>query len=262
MYIKDLFIYPVKSCAGIAIQEMPLVATGPRYDRMFVVVNAEGDALTQIEHPRLCLVQPSFTRRHIAIRIPGVGTYYTPLEMDAEDDSKVVVLGDACQGMDEGEKAAAMFSEFLGEPCRLIRESSAHPRIRITENLPEPITLSFAHTRPFHVLAQASLDDLNRHLDEPVLMNRFRPNIVIGDAEPHAENAWAHLVTKRTVFYDAGPCVRCATVSVDQETGMVSHEPLRTLRNLYGTKRGIVFGRLFRHINLGALRVGGPITKI
>jgi len=79
VHIKQLFIYPVKSCAGIEVREVPLGATGPRFDRMFVVVNEAGEALTQVEHPRLCLVQIRFTGDHVAIQIPGAGKYYTPL---------------------------------------------------------------------------------------------------------------------------------------------------------------------------------------
>ena len=67
---------------------------------------------------------------------------------------------------------------------------------------------------------QASLDDLNTHMDEPVSMNRFRPNIVLdGDQPAWAEDQWgSHNI--RLQLQDGGaaelemckPCSRC-TVS-------------------------------------------------
>lgn len=270
MNIKELFIYPVKSCSGIAVKEMQLVATGPRYDRMFVIVNAEGEALTQVEHPRLCLVRPSFAGDyHVVMQIPGVGKYYAPLWWSEEtppgwsevEECKITILGDACRGIDEGDRAAEMFSDFLGEPCRLVRQVAAYPRIRQSQSLGAPVQLAFTHTRPLNIVGEASLEDLNKRLDEPVTMDRFRPNIVIGGAEPYAEDGWKMIAVNRVVLRDGGPCIRCATVAVDQATGMTSHEPLRTLadyRRTPGDK--VVFGRNFLHLNYGVLRVGDVVT--
>lgn len=37
---------------------------------------------------------------------------------------------------------------------------------------------------------QADLEDLNRHLDEPLPMNRFRPNVVIKGTDPWVTDKW------------------------------------------------------------------------
>lgn len=269
VHIKQLFIYPVKSCAGIEVKEVPLGATGPRFDRMFVVVNEAGEALTQVEHPRLCLVQIRFTGDHVAIQIPGAGKYYTPLWWSEEtppgwsegEGCKITILGDSCRGIGEGDRAAKMFSDFLGEPCRLVRQVAAYPRIRQSQSLGTSVQLAFTHTRPLNIVAEASLDDLNRRLDEPVTMDCFRPNIIIGDAWPYAEDGWKMIAVNRVVMRDGGPCTRCATVAVDQATGITSHEPLRTLAGYRrNPRREVAFGRNFLHINRGVLRVGDALT--
>lgn len=263
MHIKDLFIYPVKSCAGIAVQEMPLAATGPLYDRMFVIVNAAGNALTQRVHPRLCLVRTLITRGHLAIRVPGGTMHITPLERDGIADRDVVVWGDACRGMDEGDTVASALSDFLGERCRLVRYLPTHPRLRESSYLGQAISISFSDGYPFLVISQASLDDLNGRLPEPVPMDRFRPNLVIEGTEPYAEDAWDWLAVGKIVLNAANQCARCATTVVDQRTGMTSHEPLRTLASYRRNREGkIVFGRNFRHLNGGVLRVGDIVTII
>lgn len=40
---------------------------------------------------------------------------------------------------------------------------------------------------------QAALADLNQRMEEPVPINRFRPNIVVAGAEPWAEDTWRSL---------------------------------------------------------------------
>ena len=258
--ISQLFVYPVKSCAGIEIREMELGATGPLYDRMFVVVNDAGEPRTQREHPRLCLVRTLITRGHLLMRIPGGGMYATPLELGGTADRDVTIWGDACRGMDEGNAAATLFSDFLGEQCRLVRYLPEYPRLHESSSLKQAVSVSFSDGYPLLVIAQGSLDDLNRRLDEPVPMDRFRPNVVIGDAPPYAEDDVSWLTVNGVVLGAANKCKRCATTVVDQRTGMTSNEPLRTLATYRRSPDGkVVFGRNFRHLSIGMLHVGDPV---
>ena len=73
-------------------------------------------------------------------------------------------------------------------------------------------------------LLQASIDDLNTHLAEPVLMDRFRPNIVLeGNQEPWAEDQWAgkNLCIQSqhgssTELEMCKPCSRCTVCMLRQ----------------------------------------------
>ena len=56
--ISDLFVYPVKSCAGVRMKEVSIVPTGFEFDRNWMVVDADGNFVTQREHPTLALVKP------------------------------------------------------------------------------------------------------------------------------------------------------------------------------------------------------------
>ena len=56
--IAELWIYPVKSCAGIAVQQARLSRHGLEWDRHWMVVDAEGLFVSQREYPRMALVQP------------------------------------------------------------------------------------------------------------------------------------------------------------------------------------------------------------
>lgn len=51
--ISRLYVYPVKSCAGMQMQEALLTETGLEFDRAWMVVDAQGEFLTQRELPRM-----------------------------------------------------------------------------------------------------------------------------------------------------------------------------------------------------------------
>ena len=60
--VTELHIYPIKSCAGIAVPEARfyvsgLVAQGV-HDREWMLVTRAGQFLTQREYPRMALVTP------------------------------------------------------------------------------------------------------------------------------------------------------------------------------------------------------------
>ncbi|MBZ8143887.1 MOSC domain-containing protein, partial [Rubrivivax gelatinosus] len=49
--VSQLFVHPVKSCAGIACDEALLVETGLDLDRAWMLVGADGRMLTQRQLP-------------------------------------------------------------------------------------------------------------------------------------------------------------------------------------------------------------------
>ena len=62
-------------------------------------------------------------------------------------------------------------------------------------------------------VVEASLADLNDRLiarrEEPLPMDRFRPNLVISGCPAFAEDTWPHLRIGAISFRAGGPCARC-----------------------------------------------------
>jgi hypothetical protein len=56
--LKQLIIYPIKSCAGYLVQEWPLSDSGLFWDRQWMIVNNRGACLTQKQEPKLALIKP------------------------------------------------------------------------------------------------------------------------------------------------------------------------------------------------------------
>jgi uncharacterized protein YcbX len=128
--------------------------------------------------------------------------------------------------------------------------------------------VGFADAFPGLLLTEASWADLNDRLrergEEPVPLDRFRPNLVVAGAAAFAEDAWSRVRIGPVMFRSAGPCARCAVTTTDQATAGRGPEPLRTLAGYRrdGRRPGDVnFGQnVIPEGEAGVIRVGDPVT--
>lgn len=233
--IAQLWIHPVKSCAGIAVTEAELTPTGLAWDRAWMVVDSEGEFVTQRELPRMALIQPSFKLGQLVLRAPGMLALHLSLE-GAEFARRVRVWDDAVDAWDMGDVAAQWFSDFLGpaappdlQRLRLVRfdpEARRLCSVRWTGGR-ESVT-QFADGFGVLVASTASLDGLNARLEAagqpPVDMRRFRPNIVLAGLESHDEDrigAWRiHTPEGVAALENVKPCARCPIPDIDPATAV------------------------------------------
>ena len=103
--IARLFAYPVKSCAGVELTESVLTDTGLDLDRAWMVVDADGQGVTQRELPRLALVRTQLKLHEVVLRAPGMLALH--LAIDAvEAPVRVRVWDDEVAAYDMGAVAA------------------------------------------------------------------------------------------------------------------------------------------------------------
>jgi uncharacterized protein YcbX len=258
--VTHLLIYPFKSAAGIAVPSAEVDAVGLKEDRRWMAVDREGAFLSQRTHPRMALL--------------GATLHDDSLELSAEGMEPVrLARGDAVtEGYEElevwfshryavdcGAQAAEWMSDFLGQRCRVVR-SVRPPGVELL-NAEGRVRASFADASPALVISEASLADLNGRLQEPVSMDRFRPNVVVDGFGAFAEDAWGAAFIGGVPTRGGRPCPRCATTLVDQQTGERGVEPLRTLNTYRANAEGLVdFGVNIYFQREGVLRVGDPIT--
>src|SRR5215831_19662661 len=244
--IEGLFVYPFKSARGIPKASVRVGTTGFEWDRHWMAVDGHGKFLSQRTHPRLALLVPEITPDALVLRAPGqpplsVPLYATPNQPRAP----VRVHDDAFEGVDLGERPARFLSEFLGEPVRMVRVIPQPERIANPKYAgPEPKPVTFADGFQMLVCNRASLEDLNTRMPEPVPMERFRPNIVLGGLPPFAEDRIESLRGGDLVLRLVKPCTRCIITSTDQQTGERSTNPLPVLRQFRFDRDllGVTFG--------------------
>ena len=251
--IAALFVYPVKSCAGVAVGESLLVETGLELDRAWMVVDAAGTMVTQRTLPRLALVQPRLRHDDVVLRAPGMLALHLSIGQ-VEEPTRVRVWDDEVAAYDMGALAAQWFSDFCGRPLRLVRFDPAQRRLsdRRWTGAVEAEN-AFADGFPLLVAGSASVAELNHRLaatGQPAVgIERFRPNIVLDGLEPfdedHVDTLTIDTGAVPAVLKLVKPCVRCAIPNVDPATGEPGSEPGATLAGFRADARmdgGITFG--------------------
>nr|WP_255593428.1 MOSC N-terminal beta barrel domain-containing protein [Acidovorax sp. sic0104] len=252
--IARLFVYPVKSCAGIAVQEALLTETGLDLDRAWMVVDAQGMFLSQRALPRMALIQPQLKTEEMVLRAPGMLALHVAIDA-VEAPATVTVWRDTVPAWDMGAVAAQWFTDFLGQPCRLVRFDPEHRRLSSmdwTGGVEAPN--QFSDGFPVLVVSEASLQELNERLAAAghgaVGIERFRPNVVLGGVDSHDEDR------VDLVRVDGGaegeihlqavkPCARCPIPDIDPATAQSSPEVGDTLRSYRQDRRldgAITFG--------------------
>lgn len=255
--LTELNLYPIKSCAGIALREATLTSAGLMsdhiYDREWMVVNPQGEFMTQRDYPKMALIAPRIKAETLELRAPGMLRLEIPLAMPDQDETRtlnVQVWNDTVPAYDCDETTAAWFSSFLGTPCRLVRFHEKAKRIANTKwtNGIEAPTL-FSDGYPMLVISEASLADLNNKLKaqerDTLPMNRFRPNIVINGIEAFEEDYAESFRIGKAKLKPVKPCPRCPVPSIDQATGEFGPDPLDILQTYRANPKvdgGITFG--------------------
>jgi len=257
--LSELFIYPIKSCAGISLKSAELCATGLRHDRRWMLVDETGEFMSQRAHPRMALISTHLSDELLIVGAPGMPDLEIPLRQENKSLLVVSIWGDTNKGALVSGEADRWFSEFLAFPCRLVRKPDDDLRLVDSLYAESGDQVGFADGFAFLLVSEASLEDLNGRLEDPLPMNRFRPNFVVRGCRPYAEDGWSRLKIGSVPFRVAEPCPRCAITTVDQRTGARGKEPLRTLATYRKFDGEVFFGRNLIHDALGTVRVGDPV---
>ena len=235
--MSALYVHPIKSCAGIAVGDALLVETGLEFDRAWMIVDMQGEMLTQRERPQLALVVPTLRSQDMVLRAPGMLALHLRLDT-VEAPTRVRVWDDVVKAFDMGALTAQWFSDYLGRKVQLVRFDPEQQRLSDphwagavqAEN-------AFADGYPLLVANRSSLADLNQRLaargEAAVGMERFRPNLVLEGLQPWDEDH----IDEIEIDADGGlvrlklvkPCTRCSIPNVDPATGQTSNEPGDTL---------------------------------
>jgi uncharacterized protein YcbX len=264
MRITALTIFPIKGCRGVSVTSSAVDRLGLAGDRRLMLVDVDNHFISQREVPGLATVEPALDGNVVTVRSPRSDALR--LEIDPRGPACAVsVWGN--QGIlacDQGDLAAAWFSEAIGERCRLVY-FGAQARNRIDPEFSPRRDAETAFTDGYPIMAalQESLDDLNTRLANPVPMERFRPSLVAVGAPAWSEDGW-DVVDFGALRCDAvKPCARCVVTTTDQRSGARDErqEPLRTLatfRTIPGV--GAIFGQNIVPRETGVLQVGDPVV--
>jgi hypothetical protein len=256
--ISALYVYPIKACRGVRVGQCRVVERGLEVDRRWMIVDQSGMFVTQREVPRLALVKTAFESGALSVTAPALNPLILPLEHELGTERNVQIWDDESVAVVHVE-GSAWFSRFLGAPCELVYMPERARRVVNPKRARPGDMVSFADGYPFLLISEASLADLNRRLDTPVPMERFRPNIVVSGTAPFAEDDYAEITLGEIAFRGVKRCDRCPVTTIDLETGEFGQEPLRTLATFRLRDSRVWFGMNLIHDTRGTLHVGDRV---
>lgn len=267
--LSQLILYPIKSCAGMAVEEAVATVSGLRargvHDREWMLVNGEGQFLTQREYPRMATIVPRVEGDALLVTAPGMAPLRLALARDTTAPTRrVQIWDDVVDAGDCGDAAARWFEEVLGDACRLVRFRPGLERPTSTKwTGGAPSSARFADAYPLLLIGAAALEEINARMlaagREALPMNRFRPNLVVEGTDPFEEDYTESLSTDGIVIKPVKPCARCPIPAVDQATGIPGPDPLDILQSWRG--KAILDGAVCVGMNCIVLEGAGGVLR-
>lgn len=250
LQIAELNLFPVKGCRGIGLAQATVAATGLEVDgigdREWVVVDADGEFLSQREHQKMALLETTLTPGSLLLKAPGMLRLEVPFDSEG-DVLPVRVWDDRISAVTQGEIADLWLSNYLGVPARLMRFDYEGRRLaahRYTGKVDAPY--KFADAFPLLITGTASLGALNeglrRRQQAPVTMARFRANLVLVGLPEFEEDYVRTLRIGPLTIRPVKRCARCTVPGVDPATGESSPAVPDLLAEMRRTDAGVMFG--------------------
>jgi uncharacterized protein YcbX len=263
MHVTGLFVYPIKSCGGVSLPAAEVTRAGLRHDRRLMVVDGNGQFLSQRTHPRLGRVSTRLEAAGVRALSPE-GELFVPFDFAAAGGlmRPVQVWRDSLSGVPHRE-GTHFFREVLELPdVSLVALPEDGERVvdpRFGQALDR---VGFADAYPVLLMGDSSVRDLEARTGTSLDMRRFRPNVTFEGA-PYAEDRMAEFRAGGLPFRGVKRCDRCVLTTLHPDTQERGLEPLRTLA---GYRRGDD-GKVYLGMNVipdaeGTLHVGDLITDV
>lgn len=266
--VRQLFIYPLKSAAGMRVASATLDALGFVGDRRWMAVDERGSFLSQRRLTRMALIQATtLPGEHLFLAAAGTSLYVERPEPDGPT-RQVTIWQDTVWALDAGDAAARWLTLTLQHAARLVYCPPSRARVVDTTYASGEERVGFADGFPLLVLGDSSVKDVNTRLRDagqtPVGVERFRPNVVVEGAAPFEEDSWRQI----RVATKAGPirmdivkpCARCSIISVDPLTGIQGAEPMRTLTTYRRRENDVFVGQNALPRDTGTITTGDAVT--
>ena len=257
--LSQIYIYPVKSLAGIAVSEWQVDKNGLQYDRKWMLIDEQNQFLSQRRLTKMALIKTQIQHDKLILSAPNQQDISLELNPTGGETIEVSIWHDQCVARTVGTEVDEWLSRFLQTDCRLVYFPDEEQRI-VDQGFAQPTDqTAFSDGFPFLIVSENSLNALNQSLTHPVTMQRFRPNLVVSDCSGYAEDSWRRLEINTIEFRLPKPCSRCAVPGIDPETAISSKEPLTTLSRLRKWENKIYFGQNAIHNSTGTLAIGNLV---
>ncbi|NOR69689.1 MAG: MOSC domain-containing protein [Methylomarinum sp.] len=257
--LTDIFIYPVKSLAGIKASTWPVTEKGLLHDRKWMLIDNHNQFLSQRRVPKMALIKTRLTETELILSTATSGSI--SLKIDPQDGTEIIaqIWNDQCPSKTISKQVDLWLSDFLGIECKLVYQPADVTRPVDPDYSIASDKVNFSDGFPFLITSEASLNSLNQAMGLQLPMQRFRPNLVISQCESYAEDGWREISINDISFRLPKACSRCSVPTIDTETAQTGKEPLTTLNRLRKWNKKVYFGQNALHDNTGTLSINSLV---
>ena len=259
LMLADIYIYPVKSLGGIRVSNWPVIETGLKYDRQWMLIDTDNQFLSQRRLPRMALIKTALTETQLIISAPGMDNLTVELEPSGGEIIKSTIWHDDVDTFAVSVEADHWFSRFLNVKCRFVYQPDSTIRLVNPDFAKPDDRAALSDGFPFLLVSENSLVALNQAMLLELSMTRFRPNLVVSGCASYAEDTWREITIGNISFRLPKPCSRCSVPTINPETAETGKEPLTTLNRLRKWQNKVYFGQNALHNECGVLSVGDSI---
>lgn len=260
--ISELYIYPIKSLGGISLRQSEVTDRGFKYDRRWMLVDDNNQFLSQREVATMALLKVGLSDNGLTVtNTTNADGLFIPFTSAKREFLEVIIWDDTCTAQLVSDEANKWFTQALGLSCRLVYMPDDSQRPTDPRYADNNIT-SLSDGYPFMMIGQASLDELNSHLEESLPINRFRPNMVFTGGLPFQEDIMNEFTINNIHFNGVKLCARCNITTINQDDASKGKEPLKTLSGYRSKNKKIYFGQNVVHTGVGVVTVGDELKVL
>lgn len=239
----DIYIYPVKSLGQVQCSEIKLSNYGLEDDRRWMIVDKDGNMVTQREYPTLNLIRCSLSKYGYSLINSQNKTETVEIFSNEElgPPIRVKVWKTELLAYKTQALASEWISEYLKGHFTLV---AALPMSRMKKNsfLTKEHELKFQDAYPIHIVNAASVEKLSDWCGLQLSAMQFRPNMIIKLREAFAEDIQEEFVINGIVFEKVKKCERCVISTIKPGEDKINKEPLYTLSKKRKVGNAVNFG--------------------
>lgn len=226
-----------------------------------MVVDSDGQFLTQREIPELCLFGARVQKGSLILSHDEYSEDHTvfidPVSFPGEKQIKIWSRTHNVRVAQQDTNA--WLSDLLQRNVQLVMALPEGYQ-KFNSSGKGKWNITFPDAYPLSVIGTNSIHDLNERSGIEFSIDRFRPNLLLKTNTAHEEDQWQNIIFNRLNLQRVKNIPRCRIVATDPRSGVLGKEPLSTLHKYRNFGNQICFGIYVATDRDGSLHVGQEYT--
>jgi uncharacterized protein YcbX len=236
-----IFIYPIKSVGSVKLNAIQLSERGLQYDRNWMLVNDEGNMISQREFPQLNKIRCSDEGNEFKLQLSDSSFPEILFNKSDElyEEIHVKLWGSEFVAYKTQNELTEWFSEYLNHKIHIVTQPA---RFKQLQNFTNASLMNFQDGSPIHLINIKSVQDLSARCGFALDPMQFRANIYLDLETPYYEDSLKQITINGIEFKFVKSCERCIMINLRPFEDIFGKEPLMSLSKYRKEDHKVHFG--------------------